>query len=180
MIFVDIILIDGDPIWKEFLFISAIILLNKMAKTLLVLMVLLGICLADSCGGNCPSGRCPTCYCGNSKKSVDIGSWCSKYNWSQSCCKCIVSHESGGNANAINYNSNASSDVGLWQINTVNWGSCSGGKAPCDPNTNLNCAIKVYQWGGNSWKLWSTHSGCGCWSISHEHHYSYTFFQSWW
>jgi hypothetical protein len=29
----------------------------------------------------------------------------------------------------------------------------------------LNCAIKVYGWGGNTWKLWSTHSACGCWSF---------------
>jgi hypothetical protein len=26
----------------------------------------------------------------------------------------------------------------------------------------LNCAIKVYGWGGNTWKLWSTHTACGC------------------
>ena len=133
-----------------------------MGKTLLVLMVLVGMCWANGCGGNCPSGNCPTCYCGTTTNNVDITSWCSQYSWSQSCCKCIVTHESGGNANAVNYNSDASSDVGLWQINALNWGSCSGGQAPCDPATNLNCAIKVYQWGGNSWQLWSTHSGCGC------------------
>ena len=86
---------------------------------IIVLLLLVTIILADSCGGNCPSGHCPTCYCGTSKKVVDISSWCSKHNWSQSCCKCIVSHESGGNANALNYNSNKSTDVGLWQINTV-------------------------------------------------------------
>ena len=86
---------------------------------LLVVVLLLALAFADSCGGNCPSGRCPTCYCGTSKKMVDIASWCSKYSWNQACCKCIVSHESGGNANALNYNSNASTDAGLWQINTV-------------------------------------------------------------
>jgi hypothetical protein len=30
----------------------------------------------------------------------------------------------------------------------------------------LNCAKKVYQWGGNTWKLWSTCSKCGCCSSS--------------
>ncbi len=54
--------------------------------------------------------------------------------------------ESGGNANAVNQNSGGSYDVGLWQINDMNWASCSGGSAPCDPNTNLACAKKVYQW----------------------------------
>jgi hypothetical protein len=118
--------------------------------------------LSDTCGGNCPSGKCPTCYCGTNKSMQDISAMCAKYSWDQNCCKCIVSHESGGNAHALNYNSNGSTDAGLWQINNVNWGQCSEGKAPCDANVNLNCAIKVYQWGGNTFKLWSTHAACGC------------------
>lgn len=84
-----------------------------------IVLLLVALALADSCGGNCPSGKCPTCYCGTSKNMQDIATWCSKYSWNQNCCKCIVSHESGGNANALNYNTNASTDVGLWQINTV-------------------------------------------------------------
>jgi|688.fasta_scaffold1206719_1 hypothetical protein len=89
-------------------------------KIAIVLLLLVALAFADSCGGNCPSGRCPTCYCGTTKSVLDIAAWCAKYSWNQNCCKCIVSHESGGNANALNYNSNASTDVGLWQINTVN------------------------------------------------------------
>lgn len=134
-------------------------------KAIIVIMMVLAIAFADSCGGNCPSGKCPTCFCGTSKNMQDIATWCGKYSWNQACCKCVVSHESGGNANALNYNTNGSTDVGLWQINNVNWASCSSGKAPCDPSTNLNCAIKVYQWGGNTWKLWSTHTACGCWFL---------------
>jgi len=119
--------------------------------------------LAGTCGVNCPGGKCPSCPCGNTPNPQSASAWCSKYSsWNQSCCQCIIKHESGGNANAMNYNTNGSFDVGLWQINQVNWGSCSGGKAPCDPNTNLNCAIKVWQWGGNSFRLWSTAKGCGC------------------
>ena len=86
---------------------------------ILILLLLFTVILADSCGGNCPSGHCPTCYCGTSKRVLDIGTWCAKHNWNQACCKCIVSHESGGNANAMNYNGNKSTDVGLWQINSV-------------------------------------------------------------
>jgi hypothetical protein len=26
----------------------------------------------------------------------------------------------------------------------------------------------VYQWGGNTWKLWSTHTACGCWFMKHK------------
>lgn len=138
------------------------IIINPSMKTAILLAVMMAIVLSDSCGGNCPSGRCPTCYCGTSKNVVNIGEWCSKYGWNQACCNCIVSHESGGNAHALNYNTDGSTDVGLWQINTINWNACSGGSAPCDTNTNLGCAIKVYGWGGNSWRLWSTHTTCGC------------------
>ena len=74
---------------------------------------------------------------------------CSQYSgWSQSSCQCIMNAESGANAHAVNQNSDGSFDVGLWQINDMNWSSCSGGNAPCDTSSNLNCAIKVFQWGG--------------------------------
>eukprot|EP01113_Clastostelium_recurvatum_P037146 TRINITY_DN53_c1_g1_i1.p1 TRINITY_DN53_c1_g1~~TRINITY_DN53_c1_g1_i1.p1 ORF type:complete len:153 (+),score=29.53 TRINITY_DN53_c1_g1_i1:22-480(+) len=117
----------------------------------------------NTCGGNCPSNDCPGCPCGTTRSVQDPVAMCAKYSgWNQACCQCIVRHESGGNANAANYNSNASYDVGVWQVNTVNWNSCSGGRAPCDIETNLQCAIKVWQWGGNSFKLWSTCGGCGC------------------
>jgi hypothetical protein len=88
-------------------------------KLLLTLLLLLALALADSCGGNCPSGKCVHCYCGTTRRPEDIAAWCGKYSWNQACCKCIVSHESGGNAHAENYNSNSSTDVGLWQINSV-------------------------------------------------------------
>lgn len=131
-------------------------------KYLIAGLMLLGVALSDSCGGNCPSGNCHTCYCGTSKLMEDIATWCGKHNWNVSCCKCIVSHESGGNAHAMNHNTNGSTDVGLWQINSVNWGGCNGNKAPCDPNENLKCAVKVYEGSGKSWRPWSTHSACGC------------------
>lgn len=131
-------------------------------KAIIVIMMVLAIAFADSCGGNCPSGKCPTCFCGTSKNMQDIATWCGKYSWNQACCKCVVSHESGGNANALNYNTNGSTDVGLWQINNVNWGGCNNGHAPCDTSQNLNCAVKVYQWASNSWKAWSAHAACGC------------------
>lgn len=143
------------------LFIS-IIINRQMIKALVWIACISYVALGDSCGGNCPSGKCHTCYCGTSKLAEDIATWCAKHNWNQACCKCIVSHESGGNAHAMNYNSNGSTDVGLWQINSINWGSCNGGHAPCDPTQNLNCAVKVYAGSGNSWKPWSTHSACGC------------------
>ena len=105
----------------------------------------------SKCGENClyTPGGCPDCPCGETANVVDIAYWCSQYQeWDQKCCQCIATAESKGNANAVNYNADSKSyDVGLWQINTVNWAQCNGGKAPCDPQQNLNCAIKVYNWG---------------------------------
>eukprot|EP00830_Metopus_es_P005510 TRINITY_DN152_c0_g1_i7.p1 TRINITY_DN152_c0_g1~~TRINITY_DN152_c0_g1_i7.p1 ORF type:complete len:158 (+),score=20.75 TRINITY_DN152_c0_g1_i7:64-537(+) len=135
--------------------------LSSMKLVLFFLMVLTAI-YADSCGGNCPSGRCPRCPCGTVPHKIDIAAICQKHSWSQKCCQCIVQHESGGNEKATGYNTNGSFDVGVFQINQMNWGSCSGGEPPCDAERNLKCAIKVYQWGGNTWKLWSTAKGCGC------------------
>ena len=108
-----------------------------------------------ACGGKLP-GAC------QGRSSVDIASWCSKYTgWSQASCKCIAQHESAGDAHACNMNVDGSLDIGLWQINDMNWGSCSGGRAPCDPASNLACAKKTFAWGGNTWKLWSSCSKCG-------------------
>ena len=107
-----------------------------------------------TCGGNCPSGDCVACPCGTSANTVDIAAMCAQYSWNQANCQCIMNAESGGNANAVNYNTNESTDVGLWQINSFNWAACAGGSAPCNPSTNLACAIDVYNWGGNTWKLW--------------------------
>jgi len=116
-----------------------------------------------NCGGNCPSSDCSSCPCGSSPSSQDIPTWCSKFSgWDQTCCKCIVQHESGGNANAVNENTNGSFDVGLWQINSVNWPACNGGSAPCDTNANLKCAQQIWGNGGNSFAQWSTCGACGC------------------
>ena len=69
----------------------------------------------STCGGNCPSGTCTTCYCGTSKSIYSAATACSQYSgWSQGCCQCIISHESGGNLNAQLHDSNGSDDVGLW------------------------------------------------------------------
>jgi C-type lysozyme/alpha-lactalbumin family len=73
-----------------------------------------------TCGGNCPSADCPSCPCGTSTSYQDAVGWCAKYSgWNQAQCQCIMRHESSANANAANYNTNGSFDIGLWQINSV-------------------------------------------------------------
>lgn len=86
---------------------------------IVVLLLLIAFVFADSCGGNCPGGNCNKCFCGTTKNVVDIATWCAKYSWNQNCCKCIVSHESSGNAHAQCHNTNNSDDIGVWQINSV-------------------------------------------------------------
>ena len=77
----------------------------------------------SNCGGNCPGGNCASCLCRTTQNVQDITYWCSQYSgWNQANCRCIMSHESGGNANAVNQNVGGLYDVGLWQINDFNWG----------------------------------------------------------
>ncbi len=70
--------------------------------------------------------------------------------------------------NAQLHNVDNTNDVGLWQIDSVNWGQCNNGQAPCDINANLECAKKIWGWAGNNWSLWSTCSACGCCSSREE------------
>jgi hypothetical protein len=138
--------------------------MSKSLFAVVAFLAIVAVVVADTCGGNCPSNDCPGCPCGTARSDVNIDQWCSSFSgWDQACCRCIVSHESSGNAHAANYNSwDSSYDVGVWQVNTVNWKDCSGGAAPCNPSTNLQCAIDVWRWGGNTFRLWSTCGGCGC------------------
>ena len=130
-------------------------------KSIFLLSLLIVSIYAGNCGGNCPGNRCPSCPCGTTPHHIDIDAICRRHSWSQACCKCIIQHESGGNEHSMNYNTNGSFDVGVFQINKVNW-ACNGGAAPCDSESNLKCAIHVYQGSRNSWKPWSTARGCGC------------------
>ena len=137
--------------------------LKMLLAALLLALITMVVCVGGTttCGGNCPGG-CNSCPCGNSSHHKSSSSWCSKFSgWKQSSCECIMEAESGGNANAVNMNRDSSYDVGLWQINDFNWKACSGGRAPCSPDANLECAKKVFGYGGNTWKLWSTCTKCG-------------------
>lgn len=116
-------------------------------KILFVVIIYGLILLAQSntCGGNCPSNTCDKCWCETNKNMVNISDWCGKHStWSQQCCKCIVSHESGGNAFAQRQSQNNSVDLGLWQIPGIVWPYCSQGKPPCDAALSLKCALYLY------------------------------------
>ena len=135
----------------------------SVSKLLVFIAAGIAYVAASTCGGNCPSGSCTTCYCPQAPSYADVAGQCARFTgWSQACCQCIAKAESGGNAYAQLHNTNGSDDVGLWQINSSNWASCNGGAAPCNVDANLACAKKVFGWGGNTWKYWSTCTKCGC------------------
>lgn len=120
----------------------------------------------STCGTNCP-GKCDKCICGDKPAHSNIAEWCQKgasVGWNPASCACIVKHESSGNGNAMNQNS-ASYDVGLWQINSANWPSCSPSAPPCagdnDDNTaNMQCAQSLFTQGGKTWARWATCQAC--------------------
>lgn len=97
--------------------------------------------------------------------NFQVTDWCQKgardVGWNVNSCKCIVSKESSGNNKDCLLNTNGSTDVGLWQINSINWKDCNNGKAPCTVAQNYECAKKVFKWGGNTWKYWATCGACG-------------------
>ena len=62
-------------------------------------------------------------------------------------CQCIVDHESGGNPNALNFNEDDSTyDIGVFQINTVNW-HINSGNPPCNITQNLCVRFKFINTG---------------------------------
>jgi hypothetical protein len=133
----------------------------------LIFLLFLSFSLSSAlsyCGGNCPNLNCPDCPCGSSPSYADISAWCSLRTWNQTCCQCIVSKESGGNFNAVNFNAYDNSyDAGLFQVNSLNWPYCGMYSwNACDLTLNLNCATMVYAWAGNTWRFWSTAAACNC------------------
>ena len=132
-----------------------------MKYIILCLLITFIVVKADKCGGNCPSGNCPSCKCGTTANKVDTEEICNKHTWNKECCKCIINKESSKNANAMNYGG-GKYYVGLFQISEIHWKSCNGENAPCDSESNVNCAIEVYKAAGDKWKPWSTASKCKC------------------
>eukprot|EP00826_Nyctotherus_ovalis_P050324 TRINITY_DN6154_c0_g1_i11.p1 TRINITY_DN6154_c0_g1~~TRINITY_DN6154_c0_g1_i11.p1 ORF type:complete len:153 (+),score=17.50 TRINITY_DN6154_c0_g1_i11:143-601(+) len=130
-----------------------------------ILCLLIANVLANKCGGNCLTGTCPSCPCGTVRTRVDVGEVCRRYSWNFKCCVCVVRTQSSGNASAQHFNHNGSFDVGLFQINEINWASCNDGRPPCDINSNLNCAITIYKRAHNRWNPWAAAAKkCGCWN----------------
>jgi Lysozyme like domain len=62
--------------------------------------------------------------------------------------------ESSGDASATHHNTNGSTDYGLWQVNSINF----GGPVPdgwADPTTNARMAHAV--WSKQGWNAWTTY-----------------------
>ena len=57
----------------------------KGSKHLIVAMsiLFLAVVYANSCGGNCPSGKCTSCICGTAPAHANVAAECKKFNgWS--------------------------------------------------------------------------------------------------
>jgi hypothetical protein len=67
----------------------------------------------------------------------------------------IALAESGGNTGATNFNTNGSTDYGLWQINTVHPDLLASGDWQ-NPDDNARMAHSVFATAGSSWTPWST------------------------
>jgi hypothetical protein len=133
-----------------------------MKFALVFIAAVIGLGMANTCGGNCPNNDCPSCPCGDTVTYIDIAQLCARYSeWNQKCCQCIVYHESNGDINNVNYNTDGTYDVGVFQINQVNW-ACNGGEKPCAVDPNLKCAIEIWRESGGNFHQWSTsHEYCG-------------------
>jgi len=53
----------------------------KAIITIFVISALLTFAFANTCGGNCPSNRCPSCPCGTSANYVNIAAQCQRHSW---------------------------------------------------------------------------------------------------
>lgn len=140
---------------------------HRLSWDVLILAALLAavVVTANNCSGNCPSGLCPgdTCPCGLTPRMIDIATFCAQNpQWNQTNCRCIVNAESGGNANAIDYEYwNQNFKVGLLQVPNFFWGSCNGGFPPCSLEAQLNCGQEMYKLSSNTWAMWDqTCVGC--------------------
>jgi len=66
----------------------------------------------------------------------------------------LAKRESGFVANVAGINNNGSTDVGLWQINDVNWGGATA-QQMADPWVNVTTAMRLSN-GGTSFVPWQT------------------------
>ena len=72
--------------------------MNKFFAYSFLIFLHCSLSLAFNCGGNCPTGDCPACYCGVDPLYMSVEEACAKYDvWSQECCRCIANYESRGN-----------------------------------------------------------------------------------
>lgn len=68
----------------------------------------------------------------------------------------IMQAESGCNPDAINYDSNGTTDAGLLQINSVHCPQLLSLQARFDPSANVKAAYAIYL--GSGLNAWSTYT----------------------
>lgn len=71
-------------------------------------------------------------------------------------CIAIAKAESSGRTDAVNHNTDGSTDKGLWQINSVHDDMMSG-QDRFDPNVNARLMMLISN-NGSNWQPWSTYT----------------------
>jgi hypothetical protein len=66
----------------------------------------------------------------------------------------VAMAESGGNTQAVDHDSDGSTDYGLWQINSVH--GYDSARLLSDPDYNAKAAVSVYS--GSGWGAWTTYT----------------------
>ncbi len=69
---------------------------------------------ANTCGGNCPDNSCKKCVCPTTPDIVNITELCAGYDWDQSCCKCMATYLSNGNARQQKTDTQEMNRTGIW------------------------------------------------------------------
>lgn len=102
--------------------------------------------------------RCPTALeLGNRLSDCGLAVLAAAAGWDGSdlvIAVAIALAESGGQADALSFNPNGTSDEGLWQIN-----SAHGNPMSCtlDPRCNAELAFAIYEADGRSFRSWTTY-----------------------
>lgn len=78
-----------------------------------------------------------------------------QYDWDTRIALAIMEAESSCNPDAANFNTNGSTDRGLFQVNSVHLSKVAHPAQLFDPATNIRVAYSVYQ--GSGWEAWSAY-----------------------
>ena len=142
-----------------------------MAKVFLILLLFSPILTIDTtCGGNCPTGMCSSCPCGNKTNPIDVDKFCRSYSkWDFDCCKCIVEQQNpdfnSNFCNTVNDYPRGHWECGFLPINEAFMSECKVKYLwqLCSESAILKCSTDLYEYFHNSFEAWHQSAAeCQC------------------